>query len=99
MPSYRGAVRDGVEGRKLLAAVEEAQGPKGVGRCAWPGCVEPWAQVDHILPRSRGGGHEPENLQGLCAYHNIAKGDGSPGRVPRVHPPAKAGKPSRRWLP
>lgn len=31
--------------------------------------------VDHILPRSRGGTHELDNLQTLCAPHNIEKAD------------------------
>lgn len=50
--------------------------------------------VDHILPRSRGGGDELENLQALCSYCNYSKGDKLPGeksdffsaqRIPRLH--------------
>lgn len=93
---YRGATRDSIEGRRMLAVVEELQGPKGIGCCAWPGCGEPWEQVDHILARARGGGHEAENLQGLCAYHNNAKGDGT-GRPRRTSGPV-AGTVSRAWL-
>ena len=97
---YRGATRDTIAGRAMLAAVELAQGPKGEGPCAWPGCPDPWAEVDHVLARSLGGGDEPENLQGLCTFHNRAKGPGfNVGRVPARRPePDRAGQPSRAWL-
>lgn len=32
-------------------------------------------EIDHIFPFSRGGGHEPENLQVLCKSCNGAKSD------------------------
>lgn len=32
-------------------------------------------QVDHIIPLSRGGTSDIENLQPLCRYHNGAKGN------------------------
>lgn len=94
--AYRGATRDSVAGRRMLAGVEATQGPRGEGRCNWPGCVEAWTQVDHILARAMGGGDESENLQGLCGYHNAAKGDGT--QQPRRAPGAEAGQPSRRWF-
>lgn len=31
--------------------------------------------VDHILPKSKGGGEELENKQPMCAYHNTKKGN------------------------
>lgn len=37
--------------------------------------------VDHIQPLSRGGSHSVENLQGLCAKHNLEKGARLPSRV------------------
>jgi|TARA_B100001059_G_C17664632_1_gene491265 5-methylcytosine-specific restriction enzyme A len=30
-------------------------------------------EIDHIFPFSRGGGHEPENLQVLCKNCNLSK--------------------------
>ena len=84
----------------MLLVVEQAQGPRGEGPCAWVGCREPWQQVDHIVPRSAGGTDDPENLQGLCQHHNAAKGDGRAHyyapRGPAV--PAGAGTTSRAWF-
>lgn len=94
--TYQGARADRPAGRRMIAAVESTQGPRGEGRCAWPGCPEAWVQVDHVLARANGGGDEPENLQGLCAYHNAAKGDGS--QTPKRAPAGGLGEPSRRWI-
>ena len=77
----------------MLAAVERVQGPRGEGPCHWPGCPSVWQQVDHITPRNRGGTDDPENLQGLCAFHNAQKGDGSK----RPTAVAGAGTTSRVW--
>ena len=36
-------------------------------RCRAPGCGRTrFLEVHHIVPRSNGGGHEPENLMTLC---------------------------------
>ena len=29
--------------------------------------MAPAMEVDHIVPRDKGGGHEPDNLQSLCS--------------------------------
>lgn len=44
------------------------------GRCALTGRrLDRSAQLDHKLPRARGGGDEPSNLQWLCEEVNLAK--------------------------
>lgn len=49
----------------------------GGGRCALCGATakDSPLDVDHIIPRSRGGGTEAANLQVLCAKCNRTKGD------------------------
>lgn len=42
------------------------------GKCAY--CDKGWDHVDHKHPLSRGGSNDPENLQLLCAFHNVSKG-------------------------
>ena len=45
------------------------------GRCALTGrpLTREGAQLDHIIPKTRGGGDNVENLQWLCREANIAK--------------------------
>ena len=31
-----------------------------------PACMKVATEVDHIVPRASGGGHQPENLRGAC---------------------------------
>ena len=53
-----------------LAAIWKAQR----GRCALTGRrLDRSAQLDHKLPRARGGGDHPDNLQWLCEEVNLAK--------------------------
>jgi 5-methylcytosine-specific restriction endonuclease McrA len=42
-------------------------------KCAY--CLEPGDTVDHVVPRSRGGGHEWTNVVTACRRHNTLKGD------------------------
>ncbi|CAB5224026.1 HNHc domain containing protein [uncultured Caudovirales phage] len=37
-------------------------------------CGEDATQVDHVIPRSKGGGHELDNLLACCARCNTLKG-------------------------
>ena len=48
----------------------------GLYQCVYDGCGEVNnLTVDHILPLSKGGTDELNNLQFLCKTHNSAKGD------------------------
>ena len=47
-------------------------------RCVKCGSTER-LEIDHIVPRSRGGGNEESNLQTLCHGCNLAKGNSMPG--------------------
>jgi hypothetical protein len=40
-------------------------------RCQVPGCSRRATHAHHVVPRSHGGGDEPENLVGLCAFHHL----------------------------
>lgn len=44
------------------------------GGCAYCGDSDN-LHIDHILAVTKGGKHEPRNLQFLCAFHNISKGN------------------------
>lgn len=45
-------------------------------RCAY--CGGPAETIDHVMPRSRGGGHVWENVVAACARCNHKKGDKTP---------------------
>lgn len=52
--------------------------------CRWPGCDQPSAEVDHVVPLAAGGGDDESNLQGLCKEHHSRKTatmDGGYGRA------------------
>lgn len=41
------------------------------GQCSIPGCRSRYRlQIHHLIERSRGGGHEPDNLALVCWYHH-----------------------------
>lgn len=48
-------------------------------------CGELAHEVDHIVPRSQGGGHELENLRAICRWHHGRKSsaEGRAARRPR----------------
>lgn len=48
-------------------------------RCQY--CGAPAESLDHILPRSRGGGHTWDNVVACCRRCNIGKGDRLPSEV------------------
>jgi 5-methylcytosine-specific restriction endonuclease McrA len=50
--------------------------------CHWrmPGCTLMSTTADHLIPVSRGGGHELENLVGACSSCNQSRG-GAEGRA------------------
>ena len=43
------------------------------GRCAY--CTGPAETIDHVMPRSRGGQHDWDNVVAACARCNHSKGD------------------------
>lgn len=43
-------------------------------KCLECGCESRALHVDHIVPRAKGGGNSPENLQTLCDKCNLRKG-------------------------
>ena len=46
------------------------------GKCAAPWCDEKLSDgyhLDHIMPLAKGGTHEPNNVQLLCAHCNYSK--------------------------
>ena len=63
---------DGRAAAADLAGIWKAQR----GRCALTGRrLDRSAQLDHKIPKARGGGDEAANLQWLCAEANLAKRD------------------------
>ncbi|HEX9890179.1 MAG TPA: HNH endonuclease [Nitriliruptorales bacterium] len=78
-------------------------------RCQY--CGRPAEDVDHVVPRSRGGEHAWENVVASCRRCNGHKQDRTPTEagfelsgVPRVPPPAfwllvRAGRVSHDWRP
>ena len=48
-------------------------------RCAY--CHGPAETIDHVMPRSRGGGHQWDNVVAACARCNHSKGDRTPAEL------------------
>jgi hypothetical protein len=44
---------------------------RDLGRCQAPGCSHRAVHAHHVVPRSRGGSDDPENLVALCACHHL----------------------------
>ena len=44
-------------------------------RCQVTGCARKGQTIDHVVPRSRGGTHEWDNVVMMCVRHNSQKGD------------------------
>jgi hypothetical protein len=59
--------------RRTLVAFHR-QHPSLPLRCALG--TGPAVHADHIIPLSRGGSDELDNLRWLCAYHNLARNNG-----------------------
>jgi len=53
--------------------------------CHW--CGGPASHADHLLPRSRGGADDPDNLVAACSPCNLSRGAG-PG--PRTLPASRS---------
>lgn len=66
--------------------------------CTAPGCLEPSAEVDHIVRTTKGGDDSLENLQGLCKRCHRTKttaerkDDAEPGKRVVVAGPVASGK-------
>lgn len=56
---------------KRARTVSQKVRERDLGRCQAPGCSRRAVHAHHVLPRSRGGGDEPENLVALCACHHL----------------------------
>lgn len=50
-------------------------------RCQFVGCGSAATTIDHLLPRSRGGGNTWHNLVAACETCNGAKGDRTPAEA------------------
>lgn len=78
-------------------------------RCQY--CGSPAEDVDHVMPRSRGGEHRWENVVAACRRCNASKQDRTPreagltlSKTPKAPPPAfwllvRAGRMGEDWRP
>lgn len=51
--------------------------------CSREGRVAAATSVDHIIPKAKGGGDDPGNLESLCAAHRAAKDRADRGARPK----------------
>lgn len=51
------------------------------GVCQVKECDRAGSTIDHVVPRSRGGKHEWNNVVLMCKRHNQAKGDKTPAEL------------------
>lgn len=82
---------------------------RDANRCQY--CARPAEDVDHVVPRSRGGEHRWENVVAACRRCNATKQDRTPteagltlARPPKAPPPAfwllvRAGRIGEDWHP
>ena len=63
----------------MVGAESRAIFARDGGRCAY--CRGTAETIDHVLPRSRGGGHQWDNVVAACAHCNHTKGDRTPAEL------------------
>jgi uncharacterized protein DUF222/HNH endonuclease len=72
--------------------------------CRWPGCTRPgsWCEAHHVVPWTRGGATNQDNLLLLCSRHHVQVHEGRwqllvdpDGRVEVVKPPLDLAAPPR----
>ncbi|HJR87024.1 MAG TPA: HNH endonuclease, partial [Acidimicrobiia bacterium] len=58
-------------GEAVPPAIRSLVLARDLGMCSIEGCRSRYRlQIHHLHPRSRGGGHHPDNLLTLCWYHH-----------------------------
>jgi hypothetical protein len=81
--SFKRALVLVMNGRAIIVESDNShpvRSPDGTGhRCAY--CGSSASTIDHVLPRSRGGKDEWENLVACCLKCNNIKGDRTPGEM------------------
>jgi 5-methylcytosine-specific restriction endonuclease McrA len=82
---------------RRIAPTRRAIFARDAYRCQY--CGAPAENIDHVVPRSRGGRHVWENVVAACRACNAAKSDRLPHEV-NMHPRREPKAPSARgaWL-
>lgn len=86
LPSPKYKLTDGDLGRRIRTHVLLRDRGRCVG-CGFEGesprfGKAQFIEVDHVVPRSKGGTHHPDNLQALCNRCNSSKGTADAVRRP-----------------